>query len=245
MSFDNSLVDIETAIENYKSNISSGEENKYYKLYSELNPYFTPFTDINPESVQQIIHSLNATTELNTIVDTLGDLYSTVVEKDNVKRRRYVMQRYNTSLQRLETTELTGSKMVTRPLKLTPPDRLEITSIMTLPEPTVRFSNINLPATNILVKSNLHMHFLDYWQMLKQKTNIETVFIDDLTKKYDDYDENAFINNVKNYILSAMPPIDEEEDMNLHTKYVKYATAIVPKTRVLFNIIKKYIKSGL
>lgn len=244
LSFDDSLVDIETAIENYKSNISSGEENKYYKLYAELNPYFTPFTDINPESVQQIIHSLNATTELNTIVDTLGDLYSTVVEKDNVKRRRYVMQRYNTSLQRLETTELTGSKMVTRPVKLTHPDRLEIASIMTLPEPTVRFSNINLPGTNVLTKSNLHMHFLDYWQMLKQKTNIESVFIDDLTKK-NDYDEESFINNIKNYILSAMPSLGDEEDMDIQTKYVKYATAIIPKTRILFNIIKKYIKSGL
>ena len=39
-------------------------------------------------------------------------------------------------------------------------DTLQLESLITLPYPAVRFSKINLPATSILEKSNLNLHFL-------------------------------------------------------------------------------------
>ena len=239
-----SIVDIKNAEEQYHSGSTPSEENKYVSLYSELNGQFTPFIDINPEDVSQIIHSIDVETNLDTIIDTLGDFYSTIVENDIAKKRRFVMQTYNTALTRLETTTLTNSKMVSHTINIAPSDRMEISSIVTLPEPTIRFSNINMPGTNILQKANLNLHFLEYWRLLKTKTPIENVIIDDLAKE-PELDEARFVNNVKNYVLSVVEPLNPDDHMDVKTKYNKFTDMIVPKTRILFNLMKKYINGRL
>ena len=239
-----SIIDIRKIIDQYKSGSTPSEENKYVALYSELNGQFTPFIDINPEAVSQIIHSIDVETNLNAIVDTLGDFYSTIVENDIAKKRRFVMQTYNTALTRLETTALTNSKMVSHTINITPSDRMEISSIVTLPEPTIRFSNINMPSTNILQKANLNRHFLEYWRLLKTKTPVENVIIDDLAKPLE-FEEGRFVNNVKNYVLSVVEPLNIDDRMDVKTKYNKFTNMIVPKTRILFDFMKKYINGRL
>ena len=46
--------------------------------------------------------------------------------------------------------------MKTKIIPMTPNDTITVSSILTLREPIVRFSNINLPGTSIIDKSNLN-----------------------------------------------------------------------------------------
>ena len=131
--------------------------------------------------------------------------------------------------------------MIAHRVNLGASDTMELKSIVSLPEPTIRFSNINLPATNILEKANLNTVFLNYWQLLKQKTNVNIVGVDSLDTELE-FDENNFVNNIKSYVLEFK---EEYSSMTPLEIYKKYLNVVVPKTRVLFNLMKKYITGKL
>lgn len=232
---------MKSIIGNYQSDNVPIEQNKYITMMNELGPYFTPFEDANPEANSDILYNFNVESELNTIIDNLGDFYSSVAENEVIKSRKFVIQKYNTALSRLEATQLTGSKMISHRVKLGSSDNMELKSIISLPEPTIRFSNINLPGTSILEKANLNTVFLNYWQLLKQKTNVNTVNIDGLDSELE-FDETNFANNIKSYVLEFK---EEYKSMSSLELYKKYLNVIVPKTRVLFNLMKKYITGKL
>jgi len=252
--------DMSNLVENYKSNDSPQEQNKYVTLYADLNPYLTPFQEINPDSRIQLLTEKEVANDLNMIIDNLGDLSSSIVEKDFIKTRKFVIQKYNLGLNRLNTIQMTGSKMISQVVKLTQPDTVAVKSIMTLPEPAIKFSHINLPATNILDKANLNMTFLNYWQMLKQNTSVNNVKVDNLTKDLE-LDEDNFASVISNYVLAGTYKNGEmisneeaDEEIGEETPFVqpgstdlfkKFLNVIVPKTRVLFKLIQKYITDKL
>lgn len=239
--------ELATLFKNYRANVVSEGQNKYAELYNSLNPFLTPFLNNDNESADELnessIISGSINSNINAIIDNLGDLYSTIVANDSESTRKFVIQRYCLGLDRLEATNLKGSKMVAHRVKLTPNDTIKIKSVLTLPEPTVRFSQINLPGSNLLVKANLNLNFINYWQLLKQKTAVENVDITSLDDEIE-YSGNNFVDNIKNYILD----FSENErpaglsDLDVYTDFLKI---IIPKTRVLFNLVKKYIKGKL
>jgi hypothetical protein len=172
----------------------------------------------------------------------LGDLYSSVYYKNNIRNRRFVITRYNLGDTKLEATEIAGAKMTTIRVPMTNNDLMSVKSIMTLPESTIRFSKINLPGSDILSRANLNEIFLNYWQLLKKKTNVTNVFIDSLDMQIE-FDEETFVNGIRNYALN----LSDEELKGKSKKdiYKLFVDAIVPKTRVIFNLMKKYINGKL
>ena len=244
------LLEISTLFRNYKSDKSVEGQNKYSNLYYSLDPYMTPFYSVNPDTVNDvfsqsngIIIEGNVESEINAIVDNLGDLYSTIVGNSEIKNRKYVIQRYNLGLDKLKATNLKGSKMIAHRVKLTNNDPISINSIITLPEPTVRFSQVNLPGSNLLVKANLNLHFLNYWQLLKQKTETSQIIIDGLDNEMD-YDDTNFVDNIKQYLLDLSEYEKPNELTNLDI-YKIFLRTIIPKIRILFMLVKKYIKGRL
>ena len=133
--------------------------------------------------------------------------------------------------------------MVAHRVKLTPNDTISINSILTLPEPTIRFSQINLPGSNMLVKANLNLNFLNYWQLLKQKTDYSKVEITELNTELE-YENDNFVDNIKNYVLDLSAFERPEGVTNLEI-YENFLKIIIPKIRILFNLVKKYIKGSL
>jgi len=236
-----SIPTIINIINNYKSDDEPNGQNKYAALYAQLNPYFTPFESVNEETSFGIINEKTTLTDINTIVDNLEDMYSSVFKNNGIQNRRFVIQKYNTALTKLDATDLTGAKMVSVRTNITQNDVLTIKSFLTLPEPVIRFSKINLPGTSILDKANLNLSFLNYWQLLKKNTNIKNIFIDDLNNETV-FDENSFANNIKNYVLNEN---DEIKNMSHKDKYDKFIKNIVPQTKILFNLMKKYINGKL
>ena len=227
-------------MQNYTSSVGPIDQNRYVALINELNEYFKPFDYVNPELTSDVINSFRVKNELNVVVDNLGDMYSSTVDSDAIKSRRFVMQKYNTALTRLDATQLTGSKMVAHRVLVGESDLLEIRSILSLPEPAIRFSAVNLPGTNILDKANLSSTFLTYWQLLKEKTRVEDINVDNFEKDID-FDANNYANNIKCYNLS----LTEESSLKKSSIYKKFLQKIVPKTRVLFNLMQKYITGKL
>ena len=236
------IINIQELIENYKASDLPIEQNKYASLYSELNPYFTPFERISDEKRSSIIDDKYVFTDINTIVDNLEEMYSSIFNSNSIRNRRFVIQKYNTSLTKLDTIDSTGSKMVTVRTNISSNDNMSMKSVLTLPEQIMRFSKVNLPGTSILDKANLNLTFLNYWQLLKKKTNVNNIFIDNFEKDLE-FNEQNFANNIKNFILN----LSDEDTKGVTRKelYDKFINTLIPKTRVLFNLMKKYIKGKL
>jgi hypothetical protein len=207
LSIDENIADIKNIFDRYKSNDTPSEQNKYFNLISELNPYLTPFNETNAEATFDVINSISIENDLTAIIDNLDEFSSSIVENDIVKTKKFVIQRYNLGVSRLDATQITGTKMISHRVNITQPDVLEVKSILTLPEPVVRFSHINLPATTIYEKANLNNTFINYWQLLNDDTRVNKVSItnletDEETREQVDTTERKFVNSIKNYVLT-------------------------------------------
>ena len=236
------MSNIKSILDNYKTNSLPQDQSKYSVLYSELNSYFTPFFLINDENNENIISEKMVNNDINVIIDNLDDMYSSIFTNNNIKIRRFVVQKYNLGLNKLEGVDLTGSKNITKSVKLTLNDTMSIKSFITLPEPVIRFSRINLPSTNILDKAKLNQTFIHLWQFLKKKTSVNNIFVDNLDSQIN-FNEENFVNNIKNFVLNISS--DELKELTQVEIYKKFIQTIIPKIKVLFNLMKKYINGKL
>ena len=238
---DTDIKQIKELLEKYKSDDLPNEQNKYASLYSSLNPFFTPFNLIDDEKSNGIIIEKETLSNINTIIDNLEDMYSSIFNNNTIRNRRFVIQKYNTALTKLDTIDSTGAKLVTVRTKITDNDIMSIKSFITLPEPVIRFSKINLPGTSILDKANLNLAFLNYWQLLKKKTNVNVNFID-INNNEIEFDEKNFANSIKNYILYETENLAGMRPKDIYDAFIKN---FIPKTKILFNLMKKYINGKL
>ena len=200
LNLDKTLVDLKEIIDNYKSNNMPSDQNKYAELYREIDrAYSVPFKELQDEDLNGVIYELKAINNINTVINNLEDLYSSVYSNNAVRSRRFVIQKYNTGLTKLDTVDSTGSRMVTVRTNMTPDDYMSIKSVIFLPEPVIRFSKINLPGTSILDKVNLNNAFINYWQFLRKNTNVKLNFIDNFDDEIQINEQN-FANNIKQYV---------------------------------------------
>jgi len=232
------LDNMKILLENFRTNTLPNEQNKYSSFYKELNPHFTPFDYVNDEQLTEIMIEKMTDSDINVIIDNLGDFYSSVFRNNLLNTQRFVIQKYNLGLTKLEATNFKGSRFESVRVKLTQPDELYLKSVMTLPEPFIRFSQINLPGTNILNRANLNSIFINYWQLLKKNTNVEVISVNNFNDNID-YNENNFVNNIKNFVNNLSE--DEKRGFTKTEIYNQFIDIIVPKTRILFNLMKKYI----
>jgi len=239
---ENDIMNINNIVNNYKSNTLPSEQNKYSYLYNELNPHFTPFDLINDENNNGILIEKNVEANINVVINNLEDMYSSIFNNNTIRSRRFVIQKYNLGLTKLDTVDATSSRMITVKVNMTNPETMSIKSFVTLPEPTIRFSKINLPGTTLLDKANLNQIFLNYWEFLKNKTNVNEIIIDNLEEELD-YNENNFVNTVKNYVLNLSD--EEKRGLSNEAIYSQFIQTIIPKTKIIFNLMKKYIVGKL
>ena len=239
-----SLMEMDEIIKKYKSKDLVVEENRYASLYKELNSYFTPFSEVDIENSNDILSIKQIKENTNTVVNNLDNFNSSVFSKNKIKQKQFFTEQYNLGLNRLLASNFSGNKMLSTVVPLTNSDLLFISSFITLPEPTIRFSRINLPSSSILDRSNLNHTFINYWKLLKKNTKVHNININSLSKDIE-YDEFNFVNNIKNYVLNLdldeLKNDEELKNMNKDQIYQKFINTIIPKTIILFNLIKKYI----
>ena len=208
---------------------------KYAAYMNKLSTtQLTPFEP--PEHEEDFLISEAVHDNLTAVIDNLGQLESSVVAGEELKTRRFVMQRYNLGLSRLHATSITATRMTADVVPMTPADTLTLKSFVMLPEPTVAYSRINLHTISIMDKSRLNQHNLNYWQLLRKTTRISTRTIDDLDEHIA-FNSRDFLSDIKEYVLNR-----EITDAD---RYAEYLRIVVPRTRVLFDLVKKHLRGSL
>ena len=94
----------------------------------------------------------------------------------------------------------------------------------------------------MLTRANLNETFLNYWELLRKKSNVTDIFVESLDGEFE-FNENEFVNGIRNYVINI--PEEETRGMTKLELYKKYISTIVPKTKLLFNLMKKYITGKL
>ena len=147
-----------------------------------------PFT--RPDNISNYIETKQVLTNIDAIVDNLGEFKSTVFGDNNVplSTKQFLIQRYDLGLSNIEKMDLKSGKTVYIRRPMTSNDTITIKSMMMMPEPVVRFSAIGLPNTNILQKSTLHENYISIFRLLKKNSEIIPHVINDLSKELD-YDK--------------------------------------------------------
>jgi len=236
------ISNIISILDTYRSsNTTNEDQNKYNMLYNELNPSFTPFEYINYEEQGQLLIEKSIQTNIHTIIDNLTDLYSSVFSKNEVKTKQFLIQKYNLGLNQLEFIQGTNrNQMNTVCINLTNPDTMSLKSFITLPEPIIRYSRVNLPGTSILDRSVLNTASLNYWELFKKTTNITTILVDEEIE----YNEDNFANHIKQFISNNVTDENDKNDKKTEL-YNQFINNIIPKTKILFQLMKKYIVGKL
>ena len=217
--------------------------------------HFTPSD--GPRYTHDVISTRQVNENITAVIDNLDDFYSSVVAGEEVKRRRFVIQKYNMGLSKVRpaaasaasaasasaAVEVAVLKRTTEFTTLTPNDRMNITGFMTFPEPVIYYSRITLPSINILDKSDLNTKQVHYWDMLRQMMTLTTHDITDLTTPLD-LNAHGLLTEIKQFVLepesaAASAPMNERD------KYRKFLEVIIPKTRNIFEMMRQYIHGRL
>ena len=209
-----SLQDYEKISEDLKQNNLNNNQNKYenynYKLYQLSKPY----DDTNED--ETIIQSIKTMSNIDCIVDNMDDFYSsTIYKEEQINRKKFLIQRYTSSS------------------KENYKDNLQLKSFVILPFEYYFYSKINLPGSNILLKSNLEMKHYYNFDILNNKHKFKSLLVNENNEK-------DILTNFFNNIIELNH--DSIDDIN---KYDNYLQKIIPKTKDIFNKLKKFITGKL
>ena len=198
----------------------SGERDYNY-LLSVIQKQGTPFADNSDDP--NVIRTQQVNTTINGIVNNLDDFYSTVVKDDILKRKRFFLQTYGKSPTHLVPTE-DKNIYLRKPLQNN--DTINISSLLMLPEPFVNYNRIHLPTTNILDKTQLNKVDIRTFKMFNSETEVNSYMVGKNEFKYDD---NQFLALVNEFTIEDGVTYDE------------LLNNIIPRTRQIFELMKKYI----
>lgn len=221
------------AYENYESNTVTDTENKYSFLLDSVDELGNPY--VAPEGGDDdFLTEQNVETNFNVLVDNLEDFLSSVVNRETLARKQYLMTTYNLGFNKLQTIVEQGAKPYNKMVEATKGNKVYLKSMVLLPEEAIRYSRVGLPGTSILVSSALNRQGYSYYKRFKKGAGLETQEI----QSFDEPMEYKFVNQATEIIL-------DDELMSDGEKYEKYLNAIIPKTKALFGLIKKYINEKL
>ena len=206
---------INEIVNKYKSATSSEEENKYSIMFKELDPILRPFEYTHHENQQDVIAKKKVHTNILAIVNNNDNYVSYVSrgkgstspngEQNVIGESLYLRQQYNGVITQLHKENGSGNQLIVTKKPLIEADELEIKSIMTFPEPVIRFSRINLPGTNVLIKSNLNSSFFKYWDFFTKRISIQEKMAH----------AKQEMDNIKSQPLNTTLGIDENETISI------------------------------
>ena len=228
-------VEYRRLIEEYRNNRVPDGQNKYIYLLRNLNNLLTPFTF--PLDRSNVIIQKPVDTNMLAVIDNLEDFYTNVAQNEVPIRCRFVLGGYDQSLTHLNSTDLKKTLQTASRIPFTNPDKMDITGFLTLPESVLSYSKINLPTSSILLKAQLNQIMFNYFSILKKNTSVTEATISETSDEGPKYTADNFLEGYK-----AIRFLEEEGygDRTENT-YKDFLEKMVPKTRILFDLIKKFI----
>jgi hypothetical protein len=221
----------------------------YVATQARINEFFAPVE--LPTNPDNCLATMPVLTNLDTIVSNLENFGSSVFKNGSVLRSEYVIQRYNLGSSYMKDTLLKSGKTIYTRAPMGGNDKICLKSVLMLPQPVVQFSRIGLPMSSILDKATLHQNYFLLYKLFntaRNNKNIITHVIDDLTKELDyekmeKEEKIEFLSGIHEYILDT--DIADVEQYDNDEKFNKFLEAIVPKTRILIRLVRKYIKDDV
>uniref|UniRef100_A0A6C0DSA2 Uncharacterized protein n=1 Tax=viral metagenome TaxID=1070528 RepID=A0A6C0DSA2_9ZZZZ len=211
-------------------------------------------TSDTPLAVDKYLVSKQVNTNLESIIDNLGDFYTTVYarseieNRSQVSRRRYVIEKYNLGMNKMQEQITKSGKKNYKKTQMTPNDTMTIKSFIMLPEPVMRSSKMYLPTTTILDKTNYSQTPFYLFKILRKNTNLLTNVIEDLEHEFDYGDsvdkesKLTFLKGIQEFVLSEDLNSSEIEQ---NEKFNRFLETIIPKTRTLLRLVRDNIKYKL
>jgi AraC-like DNA-binding protein len=232
-------------VETFKKSKNSSEVNNYTQHYKDVSEYLK--AKELPLDHAECITTKSVLTDLDTVIDNLGEFKSSVYNSKNndPKHVKYVIQRYNLGLSKINKTLTQSGKAIYLRENMTDNDNLCLKSLLMMPSEVVQFSKVDLPGTNILERSQLHTNYVLLYKLLKSNKGILPNIISDLSKEHD-YEGNDkeskidFLSTINEFLLDSE---STDVDIDNNDKYARFLEAIVPKTRYLIRLMKKYIRN--
>lgn len=230
-----------SAIEDYYKNQLRGEQPIYDMLHDRMNDLMTPMeTPVYQENY--LVPKQRVLENIESVVKNLNDFHSTVFDltekKEGYSRRRFVVQRYNLGQTRLTPNVGKNGKRVYLPEPMTENDNLTMTSVLTLPDPVIKFSKIELPGTSILERSSMSNRYFYLFKLLKKNTEIRENLISKFNKDEDDAFWKDETNGIQEFLL------DESVEKDPH-RFQKFLESMVPKTATIIDMVRKQMKHRL
>ena len=242
---------IEKPMNEYYDKTVDIDVSKYEELYSKLDREFTVFTP--PTNKEEfLIFNKEIKTDLECIVNNYGQFNSTVISKETNNVASFLIQKYNMGIQKLKSIEMKNGKKFFLRDNLMKNDKASIKSFIVMPEPVIRYSQVDLPGTNILMRSQLSQHSLQFFRFLKKGTDIAQHVVSDLKTEIDYYNVDVNEENIRMeddtrvHFLSKMTEYILDDTLNEEwNKGKDFVNAIIPKTRTMIRIFRKYISEKL
>jgi len=242
------LQNIERIQNDFFKNKSNTRTTNYTLMNSSIQEIMRPFnqtihTNTNT-NINNILTKQEVCANIDTIVSNFEDMYSTVAGKNDISdRHRFVIQRYNLGTSTLKERIMKNGKKVFSRVPMTPNDTISIRSFLMMPAPVMNYSKIDLPQTSLLEKAALHHNKLLLFRLLRDKTDVVKHVVEDLSVEFDHekYEKDTgmpFLSQFQEFILSGDVIADDD-------KYNKFLEVIIPKTRTIIRLVRKYIKHKL
>lgn len=224
-----------------KKNVAN-VQNRYSTFYNSINSDFTPFAEVEHEHRFDILtdEAQRVASDLEVIVDNFDDYYSYVYDdKREVSKRRFVIQKYNLGLSKLGEHIMKSGKRIFIREPMTQNDKIDIKSVVLLPNQAVEFSRVDLPGTNIMNKTSLSHNWLYYFKLLNKNMTFKTKIIDDLNKdvQYESKGEDIMSDNPSNFLDSAIDFELSQWDA-MTADYKQLLKSVIPNTRILIQLLR-------
>ena len=231
----------------YRKKGANDQSITYDRIQDFEQETFRPFTD----PLLPVNKLVNKSVEENfdAVVDNLSEFYSSVYTNSGLKKQRFVIQRYNLGSKKIQETLLANGKKVYKQVKSTENDPISIKSYLMLPSSAIKFSEINLPTTSILDRVKLHQNYLLLYRLLKKNTDIQSQLIEDFSKeleyeKIEEQTKNSIFKGINEFILDS-DAFQDLEYMDENDRFRQFLETIIPKTRLLIRLYRKYIKNRM
>ncbi len=159
----------------------------YSSYYENIDSNMTPFEEGD---------GVRVNADLYAIVDNLDNYYTNVYNKANrtyqMGQRRFVIQKYNMGLTKMHQHVMKSGKTVYLRGQMTLPDKMDMKSVLLLPNAVVDFSRVDLPSTSVLDRVNRSHNWFYYHRYLKSRTQVD---------KVEEYDEEGgdFLTSTKEF----------------------------------------------
>lgn len=195
--------------DSYKSDSTS---NRYSKYIEDLNKFMLPFISDILENKTFLTDKATMRTDIDTIVDNIGD-FSSSVETTNIKKsKKFAIQRYICE----------------------PNDNVTLKSLLTLPQQFVTYSHITLPNTNILKKAELSNSSIHMYRLLNENTQTLPYIVSNLDVEVDYVKENLdYLNKIIDFSIDDKFMEDKE-------RFIKLLKVVLPSTSTIIDDYVKH-----